>query len=52
MLHLMNVNNVWDRMIEEGIIEGQRESITEMEVERAIVDEFITIRNCYGSTDM
>ena len=31
---MLNDENIWDGMIESGIVEGPRESTTEMEVER------------------
>jgi len=36
MEYLLNIGNIWDGMVEGGIVEGSRESITQMEVERVI----------------
>ena len=36
MEQLLNVENDWDGIVECGIVEGPREFITEMEVEKAI----------------
>jgi len=39
MEHMLYIENLWDGMVEGGIVEGSRESITELEVCKMMMDD-------------